>query len=262
MNLYGTFDMKAPVRALLLLTLLGVGVGAHGADGPSGEVGVGIGYQPYDPSASRYQVVPLPYFDVDWGDVSLNTDDGLTWSAFKADGWSAGPLLNYVSGRNANGSLRGLRDVPDMALLGGFVQYSPADFWRVYAQLGQAVGGAGGQGGVLGQVGGELGYPLGLGIIGSSQLAVHFADGRQMSTFFGVSDSEAQASGISAYKASGGLQNVTMTQNVEFPLAQHWSLVTSASWVHLLGSAADSSIVREQGDVNQGSVQVAVSYKF
>ena len=83
-----------------------------------------------------------------------------------------------------------------------------------------------------------------------------------MSTFFGVSDSEAQASGISAYKASGGLQNVTLTQNFEFPLAQHWSLVTSASWVHLLGSAADSSIVREQGDVNQGSVQVAVSYKF
>ena len=254
--------MKTPVCAFLLLTLLGVSAAAHAADGPSGEVGMGIGYQPYDPSASRYQTVPLPYFDVDWGDVSLNTDDGLTWSAFKADGWSAGPVLNYVSGRNANGSLRGLRDVSDMAMLGGFVQYSPADFWRVYAQLGQAVGGAGGQGGVLGQVGGELGYPLGQGIIGSSQLAVHFADGRQMSTFFGVSDSEAQASGISAYKASGGLQNVTLTQNVEFPLAQHWSLVTSASWVHLLGSAADSSIVREQGDVNQGSVQVAVSYKF
>ena len=48
--------------------------------------------------------------------------------------------MTWISvGRNANGSLRGLRDVPDMALLGGFVQYSPADFWRVYAQLGQAV---------------------------------------------------------------------------------------------------------------------------
>ncbi|MBO5394158.1 MAG: MipA/OmpV family protein [Pseudomonas sp.] len=254
--------MKTPVCAFLLLTLLGVSAAAHAADGPSGEVGMGIGYQPYDPSASRYQTVPLPYFDVDWGDVSLNTDDGLTWSAFKAGGWSAGPVLNYVSGRNANGSLRGLRDVSDMAMLGGFVQYSPADFWRVYAQLGQAVGGAGGQGGVLGQVGGELGYPLGLGIIGSSQLAVHFADGRQMSTFFGVSDSEAQASGISAYKASGGLQNVTLTQNFEFPLTANWSLVTSASWTRLLRAAADSSIVREQGNVNQGAVQTAVSYKF
>ena len=262
MNFYGSFVMKTSAPVFMFLTLLSVGAGAHAADGPSGEVGVGIGYQPSDPSGSRYQTVPLPYFDVDWGDVSLDTDDGLTWSALKTDGWSAGPFINYLSGRNANGSLRGLRDVSDMALLGGFVQYSPAEFWRVYAQLGQAVGGSGGQGGLLGQVGGELGYPLGLGIIGSSQLAAHFADGRQMSTFFGVSASEAQASGISAYHASGGFQNVTLTQNVEFPLAQHWSLVASVSWVRLVGSAADSSIVREQGDVNQGSVQTALSYKF
>jgi outer membrane scaffolding protein for murein synthesis (MipA/OmpV family) len=149
-----------------------------------------------------------------------------------------------------------------MAQLGGFVQYSPAEFWRVYAKLGQAVGGAGGQGGVLGHVGGELGYPLGRGIIGSSQLAAHFADGRQTSTFFGVSSREAQASGIGAYKASGGFQQISLTQNLEFPLAAHWSLVASASWMHLLGSAADSSIVKERGEVNQGSVQTAISYTF
>ena len=260
MNPCGTLAMKTSVCAFLLLAVLGAG--AHAADGPRGEAGVGLGYQPYDPSGSRYQTVPLPYFDVDWGDVSLDTDDGLTWSALKVDGWSAGPFLNYLSGRNANGSLRGLRDVPDMAQVGGFVQYSPAEYWRVYAQLGQAVGGAGGQGGVLGQVGGELGYPLGLGIVGSSQLAAHFADGRQMSTFFAVSDSEAQASGISACKAGGGFQSLTLTQNVNIPLAPHWSLVASAGLTHLLGSAAQSSIVKEVGEVNQGAVQTAVSYKF
>lgn len=252
--------MKTTAYVLFLLSLLSVG--AHAADGPSGEVGIGVGYQPYDPSGSRYQTVPLPYFDVDWGDVSLDTDDGLTWSALKADGWSAGPFINDVSGRNAHGALRGLRDVPDMAQLGGFVQYSPAEFWRVYLQLGQALGGAGGQGGVLGQVGGELGYPLGGGRVGSSQLAAHFADGRQMSTFFGVTDKEAQASGMTGYKASGGFQSVTLTQNVEFPLTTQWSLVASASWIHLVGSAAQSSIVKQVGDVNQGSLQTAVSYKF
>ena len=252
--------MKTPLSAFLLLTLLSAG--AHAADGPSGEVGAGVSYQPYDPSGSRYQTVPVPYFDVDWGDFSLDTDDGLTWSALNSNGWTAGPFINYLPGRNANGSLRGLRYVSDMAQLAGFVQYSPADFWRLYAQVGQAVGAAGGQGGVLGQVGGELGYPLGFGIIGSSQLSAHFADGRQMSTFFGVNASEAQASGISRYNASGGFQNVTLTQNFEFPLAHNWSLVASASWIRLVGSAADSSIVKEVGEVNQGSVQTAVSYKF
>ncbi|WP_348250779.1 hypothetical protein, partial [Salmonella enterica] len=82
-------------------------------------------------------------------------------------GLTAGPYINYLSGRTSNGDLQGLRNVSDMAEVGGFIQYAPADFWRVYAQLGQAVGGGHSQSGALGKVGGELGYPLGGGIIGS-----------------------------------------------------------------------------------------------
>jgi outer membrane scaffolding protein for murein synthesis (MipA/OmpV family) len=232
------------------------------ADGISGEVGAGISYQPREPTGSRYQTTAVPYFDLDWGNVSLGTDDGLTWSALNSQGFSAGPYINYLSGRTANGALSGLRDVSSMAEVGGFVQYAPADFWRVYAQLGRALGAAQGQGGVLGKVGGELGYPLGGGIIGSSGLMAHFADGRQANTFFGVDNNEAAASGFRPYNASGGFQNLTLTQSFEFPLAAKWSLLTSASWVHLVGSAADSSIVRQTGEVNQGQVQTAISYKF
>ncbi|MFW0757975.1 MipA/OmpV family protein [Pseudomonas sp. H11T01] len=249
------------VTFALLAGLLCFSAGAL-ADGIKGEAGLGISYQPHDPTGSRYETVPVPYLDLDWGDVSLSTDDGLVWNAFKANGFSAGPFVNYLPGRTANGSLQGLRNVPDMAEVGGFIQYSPQDFWRVFAQVGQAVGGRSGQGGVLGRVGGELGYPLGAGIIGSSNLTAHFADGRQTQTFFGVNAQEAQASGIREYHASGGLQNLALTQSFEFPLARHWSLLTSASWIHLTGSAADSSIVRQEGHVNQGEVQVVVSYKF
>ena len=48
----------------------------------------------------------------------------------------------------------------------------------------------------------------------------------------------------------------------QFPLAPHWSLLTSASWIHLTGSAADSSLVKEIGRPDQGEAQVAVAYKF
>ncbi|MHC8324212.1 MipA/OmpV family protein [Pseudomonas sp. GB2N2] len=232
------------------------------ADPITGEAGLGLSYQPHDPSGSRYETRPVPYLDLDWGDVSLSTDDGLTWDAFKANGFSAGPFVSYLPGRTSNGELQGLRDVPDMGEVGGFVQYAPADFWRVFAAVGQAVGGRGGQGGTLGRVGGEIGYPMGGGVIGSSNLTAHFADARQNQTYFGVSADEFRASGIRAYNAGGGLQNVALTQSFEFPLAPHWSLLTSASWVHLTGSAADSSIVRAVGNNNQGEVQAAVAYKF
>ncbi|MFB3306735.1 MipA/OmpV family protein [Pseudomonas sp. AMR01] len=232
------------------------------ADGITGEVGAGVSYQPHDPTGSRYETRPIPYFDLDWGNVSLGTDDGLTWNALTTNGITAGPYINYLSGRSANGSLRGLRDVPDAAEVGGFIQYAPAEFWRVYAQVGHSVGGARDQSGVLGKLGGELGYPLGGGIIGSTGLMAHFADARQTQVFFGVDDKDSAASGFRAYNASGGFQNLTLTQSFEIPLDAHWSLLTSASWVHLVGSAADSSIVKATGDVNQGQVQAAVSYKF
>ncbi|MVV52173.1 MipA/OmpV family protein [Pseudomonas sp. PB120] len=236
--------------------------GAVSADGITGDAGLGLSYQPHDPTGSRYETRPVPYLDLDWGDVSLSTDDGLTWNALKSHGFSAGPFVNYLPGRTSDGELRGLRDVPDMGEVGGFVQYAPDDFWRVFASVGQAVGGGGGQGGVLGRVGGEIGYPVGGGVIGSTNLTAHFADARQNQTFFGVSADESRASGFRPYNAGGGLQNVALTQSFEFPLAPHWSLLTSASWVHLTGSAADSSIVKAVGDTHQGEVQVAVAYKF
>lgn len=244
-----------------LLGLWGFSTAAE-AEPITGEVGAGVSYQPREPTGSRYETAAVPYLDLDWGDVSLSTDDGLTWSVLNSNGFSAGPFINYVPGRTANGALAGLRDVSSMAEVGGFVQYAPADFWRVYAQVGQAIGGGHGQGGVLGKIGGELGYPLGAGIIGSSELAAHFADARQNQTYFGVDDNEAAASQFRAYNASAGFQNLTLTQSFEFPLAPKWSLLTSASWTHLVGSAANSSIVKESGEVNQGQVQTAISYKF
>ncbi|MGV8918647.1 MAG: MipA/OmpV family protein [Pseudomonas sp.] len=234
---------------------------AH-AEAITGDLGAGFGYKPHDPSGSRYEFQPFPYMDLDWGNVSLSSDDGLTWKAFKADGWSVGPFANYVEGRTSDRSLRGLRDVSDTLEIGGFVQYAPADFWRVFAEMGRAYGAASGQGGVLGRVGGELGYPLGLGIIGDTEITAHFADGRQAQTFFGVSQEESQASGIRQYNASGGLQKVALVQSAQFPLADGWSLITSATWTRLTNSAADSSIVKQVGDNNQGEVNVAVAYHF
>ncbi|APC17761.1 structural protein MipA [Pseudomonas frederiksbergensis] len=254
------FRITSAVFAALLC--LGGFCATAQATGITGEAGLGMSYQPYEPTGSRYEAVPVPYFDLDWGDVSLSTDEGLTWSALKTNGFSAGPFFNYIPGRNSNGTLRGLRNVSDMGEVGGFVQYSPADFWRIFAFVGQTVGGNRRQDGVLGRVGGEVGYPLGLGIIGSSELTANFANDRQTQTFFGVSEKDSRASGFRPYNASGGLQNVALTQSFEFPLAAQWSVVTSASWIHLTNSAADSSIVKQEGRVNQGQVQAAISYKF
>jgi outer membrane scaffolding protein for murein synthesis (MipA/OmpV family) len=45
-------------------------------------------------------------------------------------------------------------------------------------------------------------------------------------------------------------------------LAPNWSLLSSASWIHLTGSAADSSIVKAVGDGRQREFQAALAYEF
>lgn len=52
------------LAVLIALTCLS---GAARADGITGEAGVGLGYQPHDPTGSRYETRPLPYLDLDWG---------------------------------------------------------------------------------------------------------------------------------------------------------------------------------------------------
>jgi outer membrane scaffolding protein for murein synthesis (MipA/OmpV family) len=227
--------------------------------------GAGYAYRPYDPSASHYEFKPIPYVDLSLGALELDSEDGLSWSALKLNGWSAGPFVNYVPGRDDEGGLRGLRNVAPTGEVGGFVEYSPFEGLRAFARTGHTFGSSSGQGGVLAQIGSEADYPLGplsMGIFGGTTVTAHYANAEENRTFFGVSQQESLASGIRPYRASGGLQNIVLSQSVAFPLVGRWSLLTSVNWTHLTDSAADSSIVKQRGHAEQGEVDAALAYHF
>jgi len=244
----------------LILTLIVASTAL--ADDLKGEAGAGFSWQVHDPSGSRHELKPMPYFDLTMDGFDLDSEDGLSYAALSTGGLSVGPFANYIEGRSANGSLRGLRDVPDMLEAGAYIAYSPQPWWRVSAQAGQASGGGGGQGGLLGKLAGELDYPLGGKVFGSTELTAHYGDQRYEETFFGVDAARSRESGISAYHASGGFQDLTLSEGAEFPLVGNWSLLGNVTWIHLVGSASDSSIVRERGQVNQAEVQTAIAYRF
>jgi outer membrane scaffolding protein for murein synthesis (MipA/OmpV family) len=259
--------MSLHTRSTLLLTLLSVlGVSLlsspASAEPITGDIGGGLSYKTHDPSGSRYETRPVPYFDVTWDNVELSSDDGLQWSALKGGGFSAGPFVNYVDGRTAHRSLRGLGDVDGMLEAGGFVEYSPQPWWNVFAQAGRTTGGGSGNGGVLGKLGGELDYPVYGAVMGSTNLTANYSDRAMMQTFFGVDGSQSQASGLPGYHAAGGLQNTVLSQGLLIPLVGQWSLLTNLSWTRLHNSAAESPIVKQRGRVDQAELDTAVSYHF
>ncbi|WP_213877582.1 MipA/OmpV family protein [Pseudomonas sp. dw_358] len=231
-------------------------------DGLQGDAGAGLSWQAREPAGTRHDVQPMPYFDLQLGNFDLDSEDGLSYTLLKGHGISVGPFVNYVQGRTANGPLRGLRDVSDMGEGGAFISYSLQPWWELSAQVGHTAGSSSGQGGLIGKVAGELDYPVGGGLFGSTELTAHYADRRFEQTFFDVQPDQVQATGLGAYRASGGLQDITLSQGVKIPLGGHWSLLGDVSWVHLSGSAADSSLVKARGEVNQAEVMTAVAYHF
>jgi outer membrane scaffolding protein for murein synthesis (MipA/OmpV family) len=81
-------------------------------------------------------------------------------------------------------------------------------------------------------------------------------------TFFGVTRAGATASGLPEYKASGGIRDVGLTLTANYTISGGWGITGVVSLRRLLGDAADSPIVSREGEENQLSFGLGLSYRF
>jgi outer membrane scaffolding protein for murein synthesis (MipA/OmpV family) len=99
---------------------------------------------------------------------------------------------------------------------------------------------------------------LRLGVIA----AATYASDRYNQTFFGIDAAGAAASGLPAYKAGSGIRDVGVTLTANYEIGANWGIAGVASYRQLLGDAADSPIVAREGDANQLSFGIGISYRF
>jgi len=73
-----------------------------------------------------------------------------------------------------------------------------------------------------------------------------------MSTYFGITSSEAAASPLydKSYKADAGFNTVGLAGSATYNLTERWKLHALAGWDRLIGDAGNSPIVKE-GSENQ-----------
>jgi len=185
------------------------------------------------------------------GIVNLSVQDGLTVSAIDRGGFRAGPLVRYGFGRSRSDNkrvLKGLANVGDAVEVGGFASYTLGE-WELGLDVAYDV--AGGHGGVVGEAGLTWSSSFGPLIVAAGP-SLTLADQRYQSSFFGVSELESRRSGLSRHDADGGLQNVGLNAILIYPLTDRLSMVGLAGYARLLGDAADSPVVDEEGSPNQG----------
>ena len=282
-----TFDfLPSQVRATVLA--IGCVVVTVGHSQPSGRptattdwtfsVGGGVLVSPAFPGASDYQVSLVPDIRASYRDLfTASVDDGARYHLIKTDNWRVGPLLGIDFGRDQDGSspfkvtgnspeaLKGLPDIETTLEGGMFAAYEPGP-WTLQVDLVRTLGEHEGLHADL-----SLNYRWSVTpASGNPRMATRFstgprltwADTDDMNAYFGVSTAASAGSGLPAYQAQSGVRAVGWGLNMIRPLNDRWAVLAIANFEQLTGDAADSPLVRQEGEPKQFTAGLFVSYRL
>lgn len=221
-------------------------------------LGLGAGYSPRFEGAKRYHFTPIPYASASYSGLGSVGPEGLNANLLKVGGFRAGALLGYSSGRDENDDphLQGLGNISASIQMGGFAAYEWQGF-EVRAKVLQAVTHSGN--GLVGSVGATYALHPATGWMVKVGPQLSFADSDHMKRYFGVTATQARASGLSAYTAHGGLNDMSLGANATYQISTHWLLFGIAKVSEIIGDAADSPIVQDKGQVFTGA---GLAYHF
>lgn len=214
-----------------------------------------------------------PDLRINYGEVLFaSVPDGVGWNAVNTNGWKAGPVAKIRFGRDEdNGgspflvsggsdALRGLGNIGAAAELGGFVEkrFGERRRWRLRAEVRR---GLGGHEGVVADA--SLTYQLRSGrTVINAGPRLSAASGDFMQTYFGIDPQQSQRSGLTPYRAKGGLTSYGVGGSVIRPLDQHSAVTVFTGLDRLGGEAARSPLVRERGRRTQFSIGLGYGYRF
>jgi MipA family protein len=164
--------------------------------------------------------------------------------------------FRYIPKREGTKELAGLDDVKAALELGLGLEHT-SEHWQVYGTLRY---GAIGHRAFSGEIGGNVLYRGGSGLVVHAGPRAEFGNARFMRTYFGITTAE-ESPALTAYKPSGGLYSVGFAIGAYQPLSADWGITGSVRYDRLRGGAAASPIVR-QGSRNQMTASIGLTRHF
>lgn len=234
-----------------------------GADGLKGEwrvtAGAGVGVLPDYVGADSYRALPLPFVDARKGRFFASVLEGVGWEVFRSEHWRVAPAVSYAGGRDDEGALSDFDQVDGGAMAGILITWRDGP-WVVDADLGAPVSGDlegwRARGNLLyrSPVGERWSFAAGPGVSWASE------DWNEV--LFQVSPEDSARSGIATYQPDGDYLDAHFSGRLSYRLSHRWSVSLMARYTRLLGDAADSPIVDDEGDAHQWFGGALVSYRF
>lgn len=191
--------------------------------------------------------------------IKVNQDMNFEW----------GPAMVVRLGRQEveNEAVAALPEIGYGLDLGGFVGYAVTRtdtaipfYSRVGLQLTTAV--AGDAKGTNATVYANTWVPLSRQVFVGLGLGATWADDKYMQHYFGVDAAGAAQSGISEFDAQAGVRQFYAWPAIMYQVNPQWYLAAGAYYQKLTNDAANSSIVKEQGDDNQLTYGLGLGYAW
>lgn len=226
------------------------------------EVSLGAGalFSPEYEGGEDYEFLPVPYIDISYKDiVTFNPFSGLRYNAFKSDNITLGAGLGFDFGREEDDAdrLRGLGDVDSTVegQLFAAYQMGTADAEITYSQdLGDGHDGYT----LKAEVGVIIPVPQ-YSIFMRPSIGTTYGSDSYMESYFGVSNAQSGRSGLSRFDAEAGFKDVQVSLLTIYQINPKWIVSGLVQYKQLLGDAADSPIVEEEGQMMGGAF---IAYKF
>jgi MipA family protein len=180
-----------------------------------------------------------------------------------------GPVVNFRFGRDDdvdNVNIAALQEVDNAFEAGAFMRYDYSPQLMTQDSLGfegrylQDISSA--HDGFEASIGVNYNAPITQRLRLGADIGTSFANDDYMQTYYSVIPQNVGTSNFSAYDADSGFKNASIGLNGQYTLTQRWGIFSRASYSRLLGDAADTPIVSDEGSANQFLFGTGVSYRF
>ena len=236
--------------------------------GVHGTVVAGLAYAPEYEGADKQQVVPLAIGRINDGNRYLAFEGPtLRANVVASNGLELGPVVNITSKRGRDIQSRAvarLGPIKDAVEVGVFAAIARTVFGNDRVRL--AVQGVHGVSGVhkgwLSTASAGYVWSVSPKFSLAGDMTATYASAEYARKYFSVTSAGAIASGLPTFNAKSGFKDVRGSLSARYSIDERWSLFGIGAYKRLVGSSAESPIVKDAGSPNQfvGGIGIGLSF--
>lgn len=256
--------MKKSISMLAITLIGGLSIcqSALAADSKM-SLGLGAAMVPDYEGSEDYTAAPLLYARYSYGEGSYVQFHGteLKWNFLNRD-VEFGPLLQYRQERDDvdNNQVDDM-DKVDAALAGGFFVTGRVDQFSATLKFATDISGE--DTGYTVYLGGDYLAKISDELKMTFGVSTTYASSDYMDIYFGVNNGNKGSSTLSNYDAGGGeFKDIGVHLITNYAFNANWSVVGNINYKRLVGDAADSPLVDDEGSKDQFIVGAMCVYTF